>query len=99
MANAAVIKVATVVVIKTVAVAAATAVVVITVATEVATVVEILNLTLLIQINLLEQKVGKIEVMETLLKTQNMKVAELEGKGVFQMRVIPQMRKLSNPFL
>ena len=78
---------------------AATAVVVITVATEVATVVEILNLTLLIQINLLEQKVGKIEVMETLLKILNMKVAEVGEKEGLQMRIIYQMMRINNPFL
>ena len=64
-----------------------------------ATVEEILNLILLIQTNPPEQKVGKIEVMETLQKTLNMRVEEVEEKGVFLMRVTPQMREISNPFL
>ena len=54
----------------------ATAAAITVVAIEVATVVVILNLILLTPINLPEQKVGKIEVMETLLKTLNMKVVE-----------------------
>jgi len=54
----------------------------------------------LTQINLLEQKVGKIEVMETLPKPQNMKVAEAEEKEEFQMRAKYQMRIIiNNPFL
>ena len=57
-----------------------------------------LHLILHIPINLLEQKGGKIEVMVTLLKMMNMKVAGLGEKGVFQTRVVPQMRIISNPF-
>ena len=58
-----------------------------------ATAVVILNLTIApTLINLLEQKVGKIEVMENLLKTQNMKVGEAEEKGEFLMRVMLQKR-------
>ena len=64
-----------------------------------ATVVLILNLTLLIQINPQEQKVGKIEVMETLRKILNMKVAELGEKEEFQMKVIHQIKRISNPIL
>ena len=52
----------------------------------------ILNLIALTQINLLVQMVGKIEVMEILLKTLNMKVVEAEEKGEFQMRTILQAR-------
>ena len=59
----------------------------------------ILNLIPHIIINPLEQRVGKIEVMVILLKTLNMKLAELEEKGGFPVRLIPQMRKISNPFL
>ena len=69
------------------------------VAMAVATVVATLNLILLTPINLLVQKVGKIEVMETLLKTLNMKVVEVEEEGEFPMKVIHQTRKISNPFL
>ena len=60
---------------------------------------EILNLTLLIQTNLQEHKVGKIEVMETLLKTLNMRVVEAEEKEEFQMKLIYRMMRISNPFL
>ena len=58
----------------------------------------ILNLIIPIRINPPEQKVGKIEVMEILQKTLNMKVAEAEEKEVFLMRVMSQMRKISIPF-
>jgi len=57
--------------------------VVITVAMEVV----ILNLTVLIIINLPEQKVGKIEVMEILLRILNMKSVGVGEKEVLQMRV------------
>ena len=46
--------------------------------------VEILSL-ILIQINLLVQKVGKIEVMEIHLKTLNMRVEEAGEREEFQM--------------
>ena len=61
--------------------------------------VEILIQILLLRINLLGQKVGKIEVMEILLKTQNMKVVEVGEKEEYQMRVMYQMRRINNPFL
>jgi hypothetical protein len=59
----------------------------------------ILDLIALTQINLLVQMVGKIEVMEILLKTLNMKVVEAEEKGEFLMKIISQMTTISNPFL
>jgi len=62
-------------------------------------VVEIPNLILPIQINPPEQKVGKIEVMETLLITLNMKIVGVEEKGECPMRAILQTRQISNPFL
>ena len=65
----------------------------------VATAVGIRNLIILIPINPLEQKVGKIEVLETLLKTLNMKVVEAGEKEEFQIRVIHHMRTINNPFL
>ena len=58
-----------------------------------------LDLIVLTLINLLEQKVGKTEAMEILLKTLNMKVVEAEEKGEFLIRVMSQMRKTSNPVL
>jgi hypothetical protein len=69
------------------------------VAMAVATQEGILNLIILTLINLLEQKVGKIEVMEILLKTLNMKMVGAGEKGGFPMRVMLQMRQISNPFL
>ena len=81
------------------ATAVAMAVEIIMEATAVAMAVEILNLIILIRINLPEQKVGKIEVMETLLKTLNMKVVEVEEKEEFQIRVMYQVRIINNPFL
>ena len=59
----------------------------------------ILNLIVLTLINLLEQKVGKIEVMEILLKTLNMKMVGAGEKGECPMRIMLQMRQISNPFL
>ena len=83
---------ATAVVIMEVAMVAATAVVIMEVAMVVAmaaaTAVVILNLMLLIAINPLGQKVGKTEVMETLLKILNLKVEEVEEKEVFPARGI-----------
>ena len=61
--------------------------------------VVILNLIILTPINPQVLKVGKTEVLETLLKTLNMKVAEAEEKGEFLMRIMPQMRIINNPFL
>jgi hypothetical protein len=46
------------------------------------------NLIILIPINLQVQKVGKIEVMETLLRILNMKVAEVGEKGASQMVIM-----------
>jgi hypothetical protein len=57
------------------------------------------NLIALTIINLLEQKVGKIEVMEILLKILNMKVVGVGEKGECPMRVMLQMRQIRNPFL
>jgi len=51
--------------------------------------VDLIALTL---INLLEQKVGKIEVMEILQKTLKMIVVGAEEKGECPMRAILQMR-------
>ena len=56
----------------------------------------IIALTLII---LLEQKVGKIEAMEILLITLNMKMVGAGEKGECPMRVILQMRQIRNPFL
>ena len=84
--------------------AAATAAVAITAAiTEVATAAAmaavILNLILPLTINLLERKVGRIEVTETLLKTLNMKAVGAGEEGEFLMIAMVQIRKISNPFL
>jgi hypothetical protein len=51
--------------------------------------VAILNLVLLIVINPLAQRVGKIEVMEILRKTLNLKVEEVEEKEEFPVMAIP----------
>jgi hypothetical protein len=59
----------------------------------------ILNLIILTITNLPERKVGKIEVMETLLITLNMKVVGAGEKGEFPMRQMYQTKKISNPFL
>jgi len=58
-----------------------------------------MNLIILTPINLPEQKVGKIEVMEILLKTLNTKMGGAGEKGEFPMIAKPQMRKVNNPFL
>ena len=58
----------------------------------VATVVVILNLIVPTLINLLEQKVGKTEVMEILLITLNMKMVEAEEKGECPTRAMLQTR-------
>ena len=57
---------------------------------------EIINLVFLIQINLLVQKAGKIEVMEAPLKTLITKVVEAGEKEAFQMKVIYQMNRINN---
>ena len=67
--------------------------------TAAAMVVITLDLIVRILINLLAQKVGKIEVMEILLKTLNMKMVEAGEKGECLMRVMLQTRQISNPFL
>ena len=59
----------------------------------------ILDLTALMPINLLEQKVGKIEVMEILLIILNMKMVGAEEKGECPMRAMLQVRQIKNPFL
>ena len=64
-----------------------------------ATVVVVLYLTVLTLINLLEQKVGKTEVMEMLLTTLNMKMVGAEEKGECPIRTTLQTRQISNPFL
>jgi amino acid transporter len=101
-AMVAVIAVATEVVIAVAAMVVVIAVateVVIAVATEVviavAAMVVVIVLTL---INLLEQKVGKTEVMEILLKTLNMKVVGAGEKGAYLMIAMLQMKQISNPF-
>ena len=73
---------------------------VITVAAMVAATAEVItDLIALTPINLPEQKVGKIEVMEILLKTLNMKVVGAGEKGECQIRVILQTIQIRNPFL
>ena len=59
----------------------------------------ILNLTAPILINLLEQKVGKTEAMEILLKILNMKAVGAGEKGESPMRAMLQTRRIRNPFL
>ena len=59
----------------------------------------ILNLIALILINLLDQKVGKTEAMEILLKILNLKAVEVGEKEEFLMRATLQMRQIRNPFL
>jgi hypothetical protein len=61
--------------------------------------VDILNLILLIRTNRQEQMVGKIEVMEILLKTLNMKVVEVEEREAFQTRIMYKVRRVNIPFL
>ncbi|KGG03065.1 hypothetical protein EU98_0302 [Prochlorococcus marinus str. MIT 9314] len=69
-------------------------------ATEVAAMaVEIMDLIALTLINLLEQKVGRTEVMEILLITLNMKMVGSEEKGGYLMRAMLQTRQISNPSL
>jgi len=58
----------------------------------------ITNLIVLTLTNLLEQKVGKIEVMETLLKTLNMKAVGVGEKGEYLMKAALQTRQINNPF-
>ena len=65
-------------------------------AKEVAATAEVIALTL---INPLEQKGGKTEVMEILLKILNMKMVGAGEKGEFPTRAMLQTRQISNPFL
>jgi hypothetical protein len=65
----------------------------------VATVAVIMDLVALMLINPLEQKVGKTEVMETLLITLNLKMVGAEEKGECPMRAMLQTTQISNPFL
>jgi hypothetical protein len=62
-------------------------------------VVAIPNLIVLILINLLEQKVGKTEVMVILLKTLNMKVVGAGEKEECLMTGMLQTIQIKNPFL
>ena len=64
-----------------------------------ATVVGTLDPIALTLINLLEQKVGKTEVMEILLITLNMKMVGVEEKEECLMRTMLQTRQVNNPFL
>ena len=79
--------------------AAVTMAAMVVVATEAMVVEAIMDLIALTLINLLEQKVGKTEVMEILLITLNMKMVGAEEKGECPMRAILQTRQISNPFL
>ena len=76
--------------------AAATAAAIMVAMEVAATAAAIIALTL---INLLEQKVGKTGVMEIPLITLNTKMEGAEEKGGCPMRVMPQTRQFSNPFL
>ena len=84
-------------------VAAMVVVVVITAAMVVATVAVAIAAAMVVATpnltKLLVQKVGKIEVMETLQKTLNMKVGEVGEKEEFPMRIKYQTRRTNNPFL
>ena len=75
---------------------------IIVVATEVVTeeiiAVAIQILTQTILINPLEQKDGRIGVMETHLKIQNTKVVEVGEKEEFQTKVISLKKTVRNPY-
>ena len=58
----------------------------------------ILNLLLLTLINLLEQKVGKIEVMEIRPKILTLKTAEVEEKEALQAILKYLKKGIKNPF-
>jgi hypothetical protein len=77
----------------------ATEAVIMAVTEVVATAAVVMDLMARTPINLLEQKVGKTEVMEMLLTTLNMKMVGAEEKGECPMRAILQTRQISNPFL
>ena len=81
------------------AIVAVTAAVIVGAAIVAVTAAAILNLITLILISLLEQKVGKTEAMEILLKILNMKAVGAGEKGESQMREILQTRQIRNPFL
>ena len=63
-----------------------------------ATAAAIIDLIALTLINHLEQKVGKTEVMEILLKTLYMKVGGAEEKEEFPTRAMLQTKQVRNPF-
>ena len=69
------------------------------IAAAVTVVADILVLIILTLIDLLDQKVGKTEVMQIPLKTLNMKMEGAGEKGEYLMRVMYQTRQISNPFL
>ncbi len=83
----------------TVAIMVVATVAIMVVATVAVVTVGSLKLILLTPTNHLVQTVGRIEVMETLLKILNMKAEEAGEKEVFLMMVMPQIKKISNPFL
>jgi hypothetical protein len=74
-------------------------VVIMAVAMAEATAVVILRLIVLTLIKLRAQKVGKIEALEIILKTLNLKVEEAEEKEEFQMKTIYLKKKINIPFL
>jgi hypothetical protein len=80
------------------AMVAVTVVAVMVAVTAVAVAVIILNLLLLTLINLLEQKVGKIGVMEILPKILTLKMVEVEEKEVFQAILKYLKKGIKNPF-
>ena len=79
-------------------VTAAVVMAVVTAAVVMAVAVIILNLLLLTLINLLEQKVGKIGVMEILPKILTLKMVEVEEKEVFQAILKYLKKGIKNPF-
>ncbi len=82
-----------------IAVAAMVAAMVVVVIAAVVIAVVILNLIAHILINPQAQQVGKIEVMEILLKTLNMKQVEAGERGECPVRAMLQTRLIKNPFL
>jgi hypothetical protein len=82
-----------------VAVTMVAAMVVEAMAAEAMAVAVILDLIALTLINLLEQKVGKTEVMEILLKMMHTKMVGAGEKGECPMRAMFQTRQIRNPFL
>ena len=78
---------------------AATAVAIMAAMVVAATAAAIMDLIALTLINHLEQKVGKTEVMEILLKTLNTKQVGAGENGDSPMRAMLQTRQIRNPFL